>query len=241
MRGLPLFNVPGYGFLGIDTRGLPATVNLSGTVRMTFAIPAGLTLADDPVERFTQLATHAATVDTARSLIASSPAKQIRRAWRVPINQTPAASAVHQVYAVLVSPNNSPRHSNRTLPKPAAAVAHAQSLLDVPVALGCHHRVQPGRDYYLVRSAVQLHDQCGLHGLCGTRRAPIAASQLGDVAGKTPTSFRSSRTTRTAAARLGFVGRRIASTPAASSCRGRQHPADPQGHPGDEPVTTFAR
>ena len=39
VRSLPVFNVPGFGFLSIDTTGLGASVNLAGSVRLTFARP----------------------------------------------------------------------------------------------------------------------------------------------------------------------------------------------------------
>lgn len=100
-----IFSVERLGFLQVDLSGLATKPEPGSTVALSLAVPAGLDLASDGEAAFTQLAN--ASVVSPLTAVATARIKQTATETSTQsslINQTPAVSATHHIYAVYVSP-----------------------------------------------------------------------------------------------------------------------------------------
>jgi hypothetical protein len=118
---MALLNVPGQGFLPVDTSGLGASADLSGPLSLTVAVPEDLTLSEGE-SQFEQLATYGATVAPLVAVDAEPSKLTAPQDFASAINQTPSTAATHKVYAVLVSPNGMASSPNNPTPAEAASL-----------------------------------------------------------------------------------------------------------------------
>jgi len=118
--GTAVFTVPGSGFLRADVSQLPSGI-AAGSATVRFAVPAGLVLSADQATAFQQLSTY--STDTAAIVATSVLPGRVSARSTPNVNQTPNTSAVHEVYAVLVSPSSAARGADQTEAKVTAALA----------------------------------------------------------------------------------------------------------------------
>ena len=124
-----LFRISGHGLLAIDVSAVNLADAPAGILDLEFAVPAGLELGDTADSRYAALRAYTLDVAPLRAIGYSNSASAGRVAALV--NQIPAATAVHQIYAVLVTPADVPGTTvaaNQTAAKVQASITHASSL-----------------------------------------------------------------------------------------------------------------
>jgi hypothetical protein len=124
-----LFRISGHGFLAIDVSGLDLSAAPAGILDLEFAVPAGVDLGETAESRYAALRAYTLDVAPLKAIGFADTASAGRVAALV--NQTPASTAVHQIYAVLVTPADvagTSAAANQTIAKVQATVAHANSL-----------------------------------------------------------------------------------------------------------------
>jgi hypothetical protein len=173
-----LFQVPGYGFLSIDTAGLSPMATL-GTKVVTFAVPDGVTLSGSAHSRFTQLAT--ASVKNPLTVLSIRVGLSLGKQTASLVNQTPVASATHRIYAVLVSPGNRSKAANQTAAKVQTSVDHADEYWDQQSGGNVRFDLVGTTKWY--KSSYSCKSNSGSESLWN-QAASVAKSQLGYVAGK---------------------------------------------------------
>ena len=119
----------GQGYLRVDTSRLDLGKSLFDQVTLKLAVPAGLHLTADDDDAFLQLALASTSVAplVAVERIAQNSRKRNSLGTNSLINKTPAATALHKVYAVLVTPAEgaaSPA-ANQTAAKVQTSVTHS--------------------------------------------------------------------------------------------------------------------
>lgn len=180
LRPYPLLSVDGLGYLRVDTAGLGGSAKLSGTVTLTLAVPDGLTLSDDAVTRFTQLAKAGASTP----LVAVGYSTSISgRHTANAINQTPSVAAHHQVYVVLVSPNSLSQGSNQTATEAGQLVSYANSFWSGQSAGGQVINFDLAGTTTWYKSSYSCKTDSGSASLWN-QAAAKAATQLGYAPGK---------------------------------------------------------
>jgi len=124
---IQLFRITGFGFLSIDISGVDLSEAPDGIFDLEFEVPAGVDLGDSADSRYDALREY--TLDVAPlKAIAYLPVKSSGDLARGFVNQTPASSAVHKIYALLVTPADVPLNSvsaNQTVAKVQSTVAHS--------------------------------------------------------------------------------------------------------------------
>ncbi len=174
--GSQLFTVDGLGQLRVDTSALDLGKATFGGLTLRLAVPAGLDLPADAADAFAALATASIEVP----LVATERVVKLSgRGTSSLINQTPAVSAVHKVYAVLVTPTNiagSTAAANQTPAKVQTAVTHADGYWDQQSSGLIRFALAGTTTFY--KSAYSCATPAGSQQLW-TQAAQIASTQLG--------------------------------------------------------------
>ena len=97
-----LFHVQGYGYLNVDFAAIQFGRTALGTITVRLQVPAGVDIGADLGSQFAALSTYSVAAGPLTALSIVSAATQDRTAARV--NQTPATTAVHKIFAVVVTP-----------------------------------------------------------------------------------------------------------------------------------------
>ena len=125
-----LFRIVGQGYLAIDLSQVTTDVN--GSASIDVEVPVELDLGDTNESKFAALT--AFTADGGELVAKNTPqapgGTSVGRAVAEMVNQTPSTSAVHKIYAVLVTPSNiagTAATAEQTAAKAAAAISHAST------------------------------------------------------------------------------------------------------------------
>ncbi len=174
-----IFTVPGSGFLRADVSQLPTDI-ASGTVNVRFAVPAGLTLSSDEAAAFQQLALYSTGTAplVAQSVTAGRGVAQRATPY---VNQTPNTPAVHEIYAVLVTPNGGGKGADQTQAGVAASVVGTNDYWSQQSSGSVQFHLAGTTTWY--SSANSCATDAGSTALWN-QAATVAASQLGYVAAR---------------------------------------------------------
>jgi len=125
-----LFRIIGQGYLAIDLSNVSTDVN--GSAVIDVEVPTDLDLGDTNESKFAALT--AFTGDGGELVATNTPQAPggtgVGRAVAEMVNQTPSTTAVHKIYAVLVTPSNiagTAATAEQTATKAAAAISHAST------------------------------------------------------------------------------------------------------------------
>ncbi|CAN5382458.1 hypothetical protein BH11ACT5_BH11ACT5_23560 [soil metagenome] len=176
--GTALFTVPDSGFLRADVSQLPAAIT-AGSATVRFAVPAGLVLSSDTDTAFQQLSTYSST--TAPVVALSVLPGRVSARSTPNVNQTPNTPAVHEVYAVLVSPSNAAKGTDQTSAKVTASLAGTSTYWSQQSGGSVSFHLAGTTTWYA--SANSCKTDAGSTALWN-QASSIAASQLGYVAAR---------------------------------------------------------
>ena len=126
---IKLFHVAGQGYLPVDFS--EATVDASGSATIDLQLPESVEVGGTPDEKYAAVSEY--TLEHG-ALVASNSVfmtnNTINRGVAEMVNQTPSATAVHKIYAVLVTPSNLAATSvdaEQTAAKVSEAVTHTST------------------------------------------------------------------------------------------------------------------
>ena len=125
-----LFRIVGQGYLYIDLSNV--TIDAGGSAAINVEVPADLDLGDTNESKFAALSAYSADGgQLVASKVSQAPGSfDVTRGVAEMVNQTPVTTAVHKVFAVLVTPSNLAGTSvdaDQTAAKVSNAVAHTST------------------------------------------------------------------------------------------------------------------
>lgn len=207
-RAAPLFRMTGGGYLPIDLTAIGAVDAGAQTLRVRASGPVDA--SGDAASAFTALRDFVAAGGelTAVGQGSGASSRLVKPLVKPLVNQSPATSSVHTVYAVMVTPANNPattRSSDLTESRVTALVKHVDSYWKSQSAGRVRFALAGFTDWY--KSSIPCTDAWGIWNEASTR----ASEQLGfeDGANSHVALFFPDGTTCGGAAGLGTVGQTV--------------------------------
>jgi hypothetical protein len=175
-----LFHVKGHGYLPVDFS--EATLDASGSATIDLTLPDSVDVGTTLDEKFAALAEytteHGALVASNSAFMAENT---INRGVAEMVNQTPSVSAVHKIFAVLVTPSNvagSAAHADQTAAKVQEAVTHSSTYWSAQSDTKVSFALQGTVPWY--KSAYSCETSTTSYQMW-SEAAAVATSQLGYV------------------------------------------------------------